>query len=49
MARRPNNLKQERAAVDREVIEGRGTARRFHKAAPIIGVVVALVLDWVPP
>ena len=32
MARRPNNLKQELAALDREVIEDRGTARRFHKA-----------------
>ena len=43
MARRPNNLKQELAALDREVIEDRGTARRFHKAIPIIGVVVAMV------
>ena len=43
MARRPDKLKEELAALDREVIEDRGTARRFHKAIPIVGAVVAMV------
>ena len=43
MARRSDNLKQELAALDREVNEDRGTARRFHKAIPILGAVVAMV------
>ena len=43
MARRPDKLKEELAALDREVIEDRGTARRFHKSIPIVGAVVALV------
>ena len=42
MARRPDKLKEELAALDREVIEDRGT-RRFHKAIPITGAVVAMV------
>tara|TARA_Y100001934_G_scaffold40265_1_gene48080 strand:+ start:66 stop:1082 length:1017 start_codon:yes stop_codon:yes gene_type:complete len=43
MARRSDKLKEELAALDREVIKDRGTARRFHKAIPIIGAVVAMV------
>ena len=43
MARRPDRLKEELAALDREVIEDRGTARRFHKTIPIVGAVVAMV------
>ena len=43
MARRPDKLKEELAALDREVIEDRGTARRFQKAIPIVGAVVGMV------
>ncbi len=43
MARRTDKLKEELAALDREVIEDRGAARRFHKAIPIVGAVVAMV------
>ena len=43
MARRSDKLREELAALDKDVIRDRGATRRMHKAIPAIGAFVAIV------